>query len=441
MNNKNTSKEDKKSNPWTPEDEGDHYPSMKEWWCIQTLFKTLDDNRKWNLKSSFAYELERPSCFFLCHLFDLNSKKLVVRKSINDKLDKLSIKKNKVDLKYEKNIIKGLYPKYKIQINDEEKQIFVDMTYNAKIPPHWSVQDISNGYLPFGLDYYRYGWLLNCDLNGTLKLKGESHKIKGTGYLEKAWGNWSYTNPFQKLSGFRRAFSTYCNLFYWWLSHRKPKIFDSISFTTDNNPFGYDWFWGIFDNDWSIFYGNALFWVKKGPAFGVLTLFTEGSNYIDFCNINFHYNKCKYIKEYDLYYPVDLSLTAVLDDKKIKLRAYPTCEIYEYVEKFEGDKFYSAFTLPEIPGRIEGIYIDDEKEVKLKGDCKIEPQRQPSKLGHNSIKIDFLKPPKGVGLSVDFKLNYLKKKGFTKLQLVPHPKFSFTVGNTSKTIKQKKKTN
>jgi len=438
MKNKNKSKENIQKNPWTPEDEGDHYPSMKEWWCIQTLFKTLDDNRKWNLKSSFAYELERPSCFFLCHLFDLTSKKLVFRKSINDKLEKLSIKKNKVDLQYGNNFIKGLYPSYKIQINEEEKEIFADLTYNAKILPHWSAQDISNGYLPFGLDYYRYGWLLNCDLTGTFKFKRDSHKIKGTGYLEKAWGNWSYTNPFQKLSGFKRSFSTYGNLFYWWFSNRRPKIYDRISFTTENNPFGYDWFWGIFDNDWSIFYGNALFWLSEGPAFGVLTLFTEGNNYIDFCNVNFRYNECKYIKEYDMYYPVDLNITAVQDDKKIKLRAYPACDIYEYVEKFEGDGFYKAFALPEIPGRVEGIYTDDKKEVKLKGDCKIEQQRQPSKLGHNSIKIDILKPPKGVGLNVDFDFHYLKKKGYTKLQLIPRPKLSFKFENIigEKTIKK-----
>jgi hypothetical protein len=423
MNNKNKSKKNNQKNPWTPEDEGDHYPSMKEWWCIQTFLKTLDDDRKWNLKSSFAYELERPSCFFLCHLFDITSKKLVVRKSINDRLDKLSIKKNKVDLKYEKNFLNGLYPNYNLQINDAEKEIFADIKFKAKILPHWSAQDISNGYLPFGLDYFRYGWLLNCDLSGSLTVKGESHKIKGKGYLEKAWGNWSYTNPFQKLSGFRKAFSTYGNLFYWWFLHRKPKVIDSISFTTENNPFGYDWFWGIFDNDWSIFYGNALFWVSKGPAFGVLTLFKEGNNYIDFSNVNFHYNKTNYIKKYDMYYPIDLSITAKQDDKKIKLRAYPTFNIYEYVEKFEGDGFYRAFALPEIPGRIDGVYSDNENHIKLKGDCKIEPQRQPSKLGHNLIKIDILKPPKGVGLKLDFESHYLEKKGSALFRLAPHPRF------------------
>jgi len=440
MTKKNNSKKDTQKNPWTHEDEGDHYPSMKEWWCIETLFKTLEDNRKWNLKSSFAYELETPSCFFLYHLFDMTSKKLVARNSTNDDIKMLSYKKNKVDIKYKENSIKGLYPNYKIHIEDDKNDFSIDMTYNAKVFPHWSAQDSTNGYLPFGLDYYRYGWLLNCDLLGSLKFMGEQYKIKGKGYLEKAWGNWSYMNPFQKLSGFRKTISTYGNLFYWWFSHRKPTILDRIAFTTENNPFGYDWFWGIFKNNWSVFYGNSLFWISEGPAVGVLTLFTKGNNYLDFVDINFNYNKIKYIKEYDIYYPIDLNITGSLDNKKIKLRVWPTCEIYEYIEKFKGNGFYRAFIAPEIPGKIEGIFSDDNGKVKLEGDCKIVQQRQPSKLGHNSLKIDILKPPKGVGIMVDFQSHYLMKKVFTKMQLAPRLKFSFNFGKIcSYEISDKKK--
>jgi hypothetical protein len=63
--------------------------------------------------------------------------------------------------------------------------------------------------------------------------------------------------------------------------------------------------------------------------------------------------------------------------------------------------------------------------VELEGDCKIESQRQPSKLGHNSLIIDFIKPPKGVGISFDLDSHYLKKKFFTKMQFAPKPKLIF----------------
>jgi hypothetical protein len=422
MIHKNNSQKDKQKNPWTPEDEGDHYPSMKEWWCIETLFKTLDDNKKWNLKASFAYELETTSCFFIYHLFDINSKKCVARTAINDNINKFSHKKNKVELKYKKSSIVGLYPNYHIHIEDDQQDFLADIKYKAKIMPHWSAQDSTRGYLPFGFDYYRYGWLLNCDLLGNLKIGGNTHKIKGKGYLERAWGNFSYTNPVQKLSGFRKTISTYGHLINWWVSQHQPKIPDRIAFTTDNNPFGYDWFWGIFDNDWSIFYGNSLFWLSEGPAIGVLTLFTEGNSYIDFGNIHFHYNKTIYIKEYDIYYPSDLTISAKLDDKKINLRVWPVCDAYEYIDKFKGNGFYKAFIMPEMPGKIKGVYKDCKKTIELKGDCKIVQQRQPSKLGHNSLTIDFIKPPKGIGVSFNLNSNILKKEIFTNIQFFRRPK-------------------
>lgn len=432
MNNKKLSKKDKQINPWTSEDEGDHYLSMKEWWAIETLFKTLEDNRKWNLKLCMAYELETPSCFFVYHLFDITNKKLVARKSINDDINKFFYKKNKVDLKYEKNSITGLYPQYKIHIEDDKQNLISDMKYKANIFPHWSAQDITNGYLPIGLDYYRYGWLLNCDLSGTIKFKEKLLRIKGKGYLEHAWGNWSYKNPFQKLSELRKTISIYGKLINWRLSNNNPKIPDRISFTTENNPLGYDWFWGIFDNDWSVFYGNSMFWLSEGPAMGVLTLFSEGNKYLDFGDVQFHYNKVVYQKKYDIYYPSDLTLKAKIDDKKLKLRVWQVSKGYEYVEDYKGNKFYRAMIIPEMPGRMKGYFKDDEKKVELEGDCKLVPQRLPSKFRHNSLTIDFLKPPKGFGISFDFNSHYLNKKIISKIQLAPNLEFKLNLKKCEK---------
>ncbi|KYK34407.1 MAG: hypothetical protein AYK22_05345 [Thermoplasmatales archaeon SG8-52-3] len=424
-----TNKKNKKhrqTNPWTPKDEGDHYRSMKEWWAIETLFKTLKDNRKWNLKACLAYELETPSCFYVYHLFDTNNK-IVAQKAINDDIKKLSYTKNKVDLKYENNSIKGQYPDYKIHIEDDKQNFLTDMNYKANILPHWSAQDVTNGYLPIGLDHYRYGWLLNCNLTGNIKIDDEILKIKGKGYLEHAWGNWSYKNPFQKLSGLRKTISIYCKLINWRLSNFTPNIPDRIAFTSENNPLGYDWFWGIFDNDWSIFYGNSLLWISEGPAMGVLTLFTEGNNYLDFGDVQFRYNKVIYLKKYDIYYPSDLTIKAKIDDKKLNLRIWPTCKSHEYIFKYKGNGFYRAITIPELPGKMKGVYSDNEKTVQLEGDCKIVQQRVASKLGHNSLTIDFIKPPNGVGISFDLDSHYLNKKIISKIQFAPKPRFKLNI--------------
>ena len=70
----------KVKNPWNPRDEGDHYPIMKEWWTLETLFTTLENNRKWNLMVSFAYKMETNTCFFQYVLFDITSGKYVLHK-------------------------------------------------------------------------------------------------------------------------------------------------------------------------------------------------------------------------------------------------------------------------------------------------------------------------------------------------------------------------
>ena len=187
-------------NPWTPQDEGDHFPMMKEWWTVETIFKTIEDNRKWNLMLIISYKLNPPSSFFQYTLFDMNAKKCILRKDIDDELDKLKLGKNKVDLKYGKSTVKGIYPDYNIHIDDEKQDFIADMIYKAKSLPHWVAQDATDGNLPIGLNFYKYGYIPNCDLTGNINLKGKKYTIKGKGYFEHIWGKWSYENPLQSIS-------------------------------------------------------------------------------------------------------------------------------------------------------------------------------------------------------------------------------------------------
>jgi hypothetical protein len=170
-----------------------------------------------------------------------------------------------------------------------------------------------------------------------------------------------------------------------------------------------------------------MFWISKGPSFGVLTIINDINNYLDFSDVNFQYNKCLYIKEYDLYYPKDLTVTGRLDDKKIKLHVWSVFDGYEYIFKFPGKNFYKAIIIPEMPARMNGFYQDKNQTIDLKGDCKLVPQRQSTMFGHNSFKVDFLKPPKGVGISFDLNSHYFKKQIISKIQLAPRPKLKMDI--------------
>ena len=414
-------------NIWTPEDEGDHYPSKKEWWCFEALFKTIDDDKKWNLKCSMAYRHDpKKDCFITYLLFNITDKKLEVKKALNDDFNKLEFKKGKVDIKYEKFTITGLYPNYNLKIEDKKQEFKININVKAKIPPHWSSQDSTNGYLPLGFGYYRFGWIQNCEVNGTLQLKGKEHLIKGISYNEHAWGNWSYKNPIKDFSNIKKTISIYGNLAGQWLSHYKLKIPDSIEFNSNNDPVGYDWFWGISENDISVFFGNAMFWLSRGPSFGILTLFKD-NEFIDFFDVDFRYNKNAYIKDYDLDYPVDMTVIGRLDDKKIQLRVCSVLPAHEYIYDFPSKSFYKAIVMCEMPAKMEGIFKDKKNEIKINGDCKLVPQRQPTRFGYNSLKINFLKPPKGFGLSFDFNSHYFKKRIFSNIQFAPKPKIKFNV--------------
>jgi len=411
-------------NPWTPEEEGDHFPIMREWWTCEALFQTSQDHRRWNLMTSFAYEQETPSCFFQYVLFDITSKKWVLHKDINDEITKLSHMKNRLNLHYETSSLEGLYPRYHLRVEDQNQELKVDIDYIARSLPHWIAQETTQGNLPIGLNFYRYGFLPYFDIIGTMKLKKESYNIKGKGYLEHAWGDWSYQNPLQVLSGIPRTFSTYLHLTRWWLSNHRFKIPQRISFTSENNLFGYDWVWGVCENTWSLFFGNSLFWVSEGPSLGALYLTPDGQRYWEFCDVRFKYNKVLYVKDYDIYYPSDLELTGQLEDKTIHLRFWSTTDSYEYIDPHKKGRFYKAFILSELPGSMQGTFTDKERIIPLKGECKIVLLRQAPLLGHNAVNIELLLPPKGVALSIELDSHAFRKRLLKTLQLAPRPRIN-----------------
>ena len=413
-------------NPWSQQDEGSHYPVTREWWTFETLFST-SDKRKWNLMLIMSYNLEKPNCFFQYTLFDITNKTCVLRKDIDDNIKKFRHEKNKLDLVYEKNYSKGRFPDYTLHLEDESQSFMFDIDLHAISFPHWIAQDITNGSLPIGLNFYKYGYIPNAIIKGEMMLQDQSFNITGNGYIEHVWGDWSYQKPLSNIKNLRKTFRTYINLGKWWISHHTPKIPETIGFTTENNIFGYDWVWGVFDNNWSVFYGNILFWLYQGPAFGVLTLTPNGKTYWDFSDITYRYNKVHYVKEYDIYFGSDIDLIARLYDKTITLNFSLNTNAYDYIDPFNHQGFYRAFILAEMPGTISGIYKDDHQEIKLKGDCKMMPLRQPSILGHNAVTLTLTKPPKGFGISFDLNSHYLKKKIDASIQLIPKPKCSFEI--------------
>lgn len=424
----------KNKNPWSPEDEGEHIPSIMEWWCAIAFLKTVEDNKKWSFKGSFAEWFDKPNtigCVFNTTFFDKNEKRHYTYTSRDD-TKKLEIVKGKLDIKHDGSYLKGLYPNYKMFFHDTKNDIKLDLKYEAKSLPHWIAQDVTNGWLPMGLGFYRYGYIPKCKATGELTIKNKTQKIVGEGYYEHVWGDIWYDNPVGSIKNAGKTLSVYTKLVEHWIKNQKFTIPNSLKFANENNPFGYDWSWALLDNGWTIYYGNFLFWLMDGPMCGLLILSKDGETYNEFWHGHFHYNKIAFSKKYDFCYPREIELTAEKGKEKIHLIFKKTAETREYVSRFKDGGYWQSFVICEAPGIVEGSYTDGEKTIKLSGICKIEPQRQVSTIGHNSLDIKITKPPKGVGLSMDFNSHYFKKKISSKIQLAPIPKINFKIKRISK---------
>ena len=402
-------------NPWSSEEEGDHFPCTREWWNVDAFFG--DGNKTWSVTASMGYEMETFTCNMFLTLFDGETGKCHRFGSFNDPIGTLLHKKNEVNLTYGLSTIQGLYPRYSIHLEDIGGIISLDMDFYAETLPHWVAENITNGFLPMGLGFYRYGFIPRCSMNGIMCFEGETFDITGSGYYEHVWGNWSYHDP---LMTPRNVSGVYFSLMKWWLADHSFSCPSSITFSRDNNPFGYDWIWAIFDNNWSLFYGNIMFWIMKGPAVGVLYLEKDGQ-YIEFVDISYRYGAREYNEEYDIYYPLEIILEAKNDEATLSLCFTMTAERNAYIDRYQGITFWQGLGLWEAPGIVTGYYTDENCNISLTGKCEIEPQRLFSPLGHNELACTIY--PETRGFSVNITSHLAGIKICIGFHFLPKPRF------------------
>ena len=426
-----------KNNPeisWTAEVEKGHHSSTLEWWALIGFFTTQENNKQWSIKATLSEGgPNKKQIDSLCNitLFDQEKNRHYVS-YMRVHGSPLRAQQDTFNVGLKDSFIKGLYPIYEAHFYDPDQDIDIDFTIQADSTPHWVAQEATNGWLPMGLGFFRYGFIPRTKISGTIKIQGKLFTIKGTGYFEHVWGNFSYDAPLSSVKNLKKTISTYVQLTEWWLQNRKPRIPATIMLSTENNPLGYDWSWTVLDNGWTLFYGNNLFWMMEGPATGILILSKDGKIYTEFNNIDFRYNTTQKAKNYDFVYPSDFEITATNKKETLHLRFTMTQECREYVSQFTNKRYWLAFVICEAPGITKGYYCDGKEEIPLAGICKIESQRQVSIIGHNSLRINILKPPKGVGISIDIDTHYMEKKINAQIQLLPKPILRFRWSRTKK---------
>ena len=423
---------DDKYNPWTKKDEKLHPESVIEWWCHEIFYKTIDDKTNWHLNASMSEYGKKnwSGTASKTTFYDLDSK---------DHYDYLKYNRNRYEktedegfsVKNEYGSMRGLFPNYELKMYDQKNHISVDLKCKAVAYPHWISQNLTNGWLPWGLGAYRYGFIPKLEVTGTMTKNDITKKVEGIGYFEHVYGNFNFKKPMDTLSSFKKTLSIILKLGKNWIKNNDIKIPNSIEFCRENNPIGYDWAWNVFDNGWTIFFGNIMLWVSEGPGFGTLILSKDDKNYTEFSNLYFKYNQIKYSKFYDFYYPTEIEVIAKNKNEKLHLIYKQTAEAREFIQILKG-KIYKAYVICEAPGIVKGFYTDGEKKIPLRGFAKIEPQRQVSIFGHSKFKIDFLKPPKEFGIAFDYTSHYFLKNIKTKIQILPVLNMKFNIKKLDK---------
>jgi hypothetical protein len=66
-----------------------------------------------------------------------------------------------------------------VLIIDKKNDIKINLSYQSQAHPHWIAQDVTNGWLPMGFGFYRYSFIPNNIITGTLEIKGKKYKIEG----------------------------------------------------------------------------------------------------------------------------------------------------------------------------------------------------------------------------------------------------------------------
>ncbi|KYK31981.1 MAG: hypothetical protein AYK22_00025 [Thermoplasmatales archaeon SG8-52-3] len=407
--------------------EKEYYPCTKEWWCAEGFFKTIENNKNFCFKSTIFQGIGRDKTLWTSYsisIFDLDNNKIYKYSSLKDK-NKLDTEKEFFNIKYEKSYITGSYPNYKMYFFDLDNNINLNLKFHSNSLPYWVAQKITNGSLPWNLGYFEYGFIPKNKILGYIKINNNKFTLEGKGYFEHIWGNFSYISIFSSKVSLKKTISTYLKLILNWLRNQDLKIPNSITFSTNNRPPGYDWIWAVLDNEWSIFFGNMMFWIMDGIGTGILIFSKDGKNYTEFSNIQFKYKKMKYLKKYDFYYPIELQIIAKKENETLFLNIKNLSESSEDITEATIEKNLLGFLISEVPCKISGYYNDCKKKIILKGFSKIESHRLLKPIGYNSLKINFEKTKNKLGLLSSFDSHYFRKKIDIKFDI--YPKFKFKI--------------
>lgn len=166
---------------------------------------------------------------------------------------------------------------------------------------------------------------------------------------------------------------------------------------------------------------------------GIFILSKDGSTYTEFGTIRFKYKRTKYEKTYDFVYPTELELTAIKGEETFHLVFDMDPTRNESIDVFSHDDNHVSLVVCENPGTVKGYYQKGHERISVSGICKLELQRQLSQRGHNSLRLNIIYPPQGIGCDSEFDSHFFNKTITAHFHLAPKPRIQFSIKRRTKT--------
>ena len=432
----------------SPEDEGDHFPCGWECWCYHASLK-LENGQYWDAALIFVYFMNRTRkdgftdgvSYWRFRHWDRQTGKFYDDFHRDPFPGVIQTEKNRVNVTYKYNYFRGLYPDYKVHLEDKTNNITTNIALHAISGVCWLGFESTDGVLVWGISGTgKVYFVPMLEVTGNISINGSFYNFTGFAYYEHDIGFFDFAKPYAcySLGELLDCIKTTRAEKKWYkdqVSNNRRDRLHQIHLSNDY-IFGWNWGWVIFDNGWSIvIFRPTKFFKRDGLIPSQLYFTKNGEEYYQIgCTYWKNVNE-KYIERADIYIPLDFETTAYKDDIEFDLVFNATTEITElYAKDFapyskhEGGTFFTC-------GVVNGHYKDNEDDVELKGTYSLDQTRWLSKyIKHKSLDIDLLLPPNGLGFTfkrVSHRL--LGLESLLKIQLRPKLEFIFNIGSASKT--------
>lgn len=171
----------------TEEDEGFHKRDTQEWYYVGAIFDNSHPKfANWTLVCTFLTTRgirEYNSMW----LFPPDEENAIDIGFMDLKPRSLKASKKRVDVTFQNNFLKGMYPDYQLYFESENKKYIIDLKLKGDTDPKWVTQN-GEKVIRAKSSYLHDYFIPRVLISGTISVDGTAYPVQGEGYYEHVRG-------------------------------------------------------------------------------------------------------------------------------------------------------------------------------------------------------------------------------------------------------------